>query len=148
MRAFVESSTPREVPTRVDLRVEAPEAAAAPMAAAPVAAAPAAAAAAAPALSFVATVSHDGPWELRSLVVNDFQILDTTIATSERRIDVPIPPVLAPPLGVAWSILAGHLIPTVAAFMVAGGGSPVLLAKKSPLKKGESFAPLVPFPFP
>src|SRR4051812_15258000 len=41
----------------------------------------------APALTFVAGVSHDGPWELRSLVINDFQVLDKTVPTSTRRID-------------------------------------------------------------
>jgi hypothetical protein len=61
---------------------------------------------------FIAAVSNDGPWELRSLVINDFQILDKTVPTSDRRIDVPIPSALGTPLAITWAILAAHLLPS------------------------------------
>jgi hypothetical protein len=99
-------------------------------------------------LKFVAVVSHDGPWELRSLIVNDFQILDKTQLATDLRIDVPIPSVFGTQLAVNWSILAGHLIPGVSTFIEPAGGSPVKLAEKAPLKKGESWAPLAPSTFP
>ena len=102
--------------------------------------------------TFVAMVSHTGPWELRALIVNDLQILEKSIATSSLRIEVPIPAVLKPPLHINWSILAGHLIPSVAIFVVPPGPPPHSalkpLATKQPLKKGESWAPLKPIVFP
>jgi len=101
-----------------------------------------------PGLTFVAAVSHDGPWELRSLVINDFQVLDKTVATSHRRIDVPIPAVLGSPLDITWAIVAGHLIPSVGTFVEPHGEDAVLLASKGPLKKAESWAPLLPTRFP
>jgi hypothetical protein len=100
------------------------------------------------ALTFVAVVTHDGPWELRSLVVNDFQILDTTILSTDLRIDVPIPGVFGTQLAVNWSILAGHLIPGLATFIEPAGQNPVKLAEKAPLKKGESWTPPAPSTFP
>ena len=99
-------------------------------------------------LTFVAVVSNDGPWELRSLVINDFQILDTTHQSTDLRIDVPIPSAFGASLAVNWSILAGHLIPGVAAFIEQPGQSPAKLGEKAPLKKGESWAPLAPSAFP
>ena len=102
----------------------------------------------APGLTFVAAVSHNGPWELRSLVINDFEVLHKTVPTSTRRIDVPIPAVLGSPLNITWAILAGHLIPSVGTFVEPQGQQAVLLASKGPLKKGESWAPLLPTRFP
>jgi hypothetical protein len=83
----------------------------------------------APNLTFVAGVSIDGPWELRSLVINDFQVLHKTVPTSTRRIDVPIPAALGSPLNITWAILAGHLIPSVGTFVEPQGQQAVLLAK-------------------
>jgi hypothetical protein len=103
---------------------------------------------AAAALTFVAVVTHDGPWELRSLVVNGFQILDQTIPSTDLRIDVPIPSVFGTQLAVNWSILAAHLIPGLATFIEPAGQTPVKLAEKAPLKKGESWTPLAPSTFP
>jgi hypothetical protein len=93
-------------------------------------------------------VSHDGPWELRSLVINSFQVLNTTQLSTDRRIDVPIPGVFDGQLSINWSILAGHLIPGLATFVEVAGQQPVKLADKAPLKKGESWAPLTPSIFP
>jgi len=98
--------------------------------------------------TFVAAVSNNGPWELRSLVINDFQILRTTVATSDRRIDVPIPAVLGSPLRITWAILAAHLIPSAGTFVEEPGQAPKQLATKGPLKKGDSWAPLSPVTFP
>lgn len=98
--------------------------------------------------TFVAAVSIDGPWELRSLVINDFQILDKTVPTSDRRIDVPIPSSLGSPLAITWAILAGHMIPSLGTFVEESGQQAVQLASKGPLNKGESWAPLLPVTFP
>jgi hypothetical protein len=110
--------------------------------------APLADAAAVATLTFVATVSNDGPWELRSLLVNSFQVLDKTIPATTRRVDVPIPAIFGQQLQLTWSILAGQLMPTVAAFVLEAGREPVSLGQKNGLKKGESWAPLDTVPFP
>jgi hypothetical protein len=99
-------------------------------------------------LTFIAAVSHDGPWELRSLVINDFQVLNKTVPTTGRRIDVPIPAVFGTNLKVSWAILAGHAIPSAGTFIEPQGQQAVPLDSKGPLKKGESWAPLLPASFP
>jgi hypothetical protein len=147
LRQWLETTEPRPVEARRDLDHAAPPAAGRGMKTAAATAAVALAADAG-ALTFVAMVSNDGPWELRSLLVNDFQVLDKTIPATERRLDVPIPAVFGPQLAITWSILAGQLIPTVATFVQESGQEPVLLAQKNALKKGESWAPLGTVPFP
>ena len=141
-RDILTNESPRRVTARSSFEAPVPQVAAAARAAR------SAEAAAAAALTFVAVVTHDGPWELRSLVVNDFQILDTTILSTDLRIDVPIPIVFGSQLAVNWSILAGHLIPGLATFIEPAGQDPVKLAEKAPLKKGESWTPPAPSTFP
>jgi hypothetical protein len=143
-RDILTKESPRRVTARSRFEAPVPHAAAA----APRALSTAAAVDAAAALTFVAVVTHDGPWELRSLLVNDFQILDTTILSTDLRIDVPIPSVFGSQLAVNWSILAGHLIPGLATFIEPVGQDPVKLAEKAPLKKGESWTPPAPSTFP
>jgi hypothetical protein len=144
LKALFETDSRQSVPARLDLGHVA--AAAAPADA--MMGIAVAAAADTGSLKFVATVSNDGPWELRSLVVNDFQVLDKTMPATTRRIDVPIPAVFGQQLRLTWSILAAHLIPTVATFVQDGGNPPVSLGQKNALKKGESWAPLDTVPFP
>jgi len=145
LRRLFDSVPPRGVGVRRDLdHVGAAPARGMRLAAGEVAAT----AAAGGSFTFVAMMSNDGPWELRSLIVNDFQVLDKTVPATTRRVDVPIPAVFGGQLRIAWSILAGQLFPTAATFIQEAGQAPVPLAQKNALKKGDSWAPLDTVSFP
>lgn len=103
----------------------------------------------APVWRFVVAASHDGPYEIRALVVNDVAVVGPPRTNQgERIMAVPLPAVVVPPFRVLWWITAGHTIPKIAVALAFGTGAPAVVEDKKPLKKGESWITNKPVAFP
>jgi hypothetical protein len=97
---------------------------------------------------FVVGVSHDGPYEIQVAMINDIHLVPTTVTTTKRLYEIPIPSAIQPPFRVMWWIVAGHKIPRIATGIALGDEDPVTLDVKAPLAKGESWLTKKPVKFP
>lgn len=103
----------------------------------------------APGWRCVIAASHDGPYEVRALLVNDVGVVEKPMTNQGARVvSIPLPADIAPPLRMLWWITAGHNIPKIAVFMAFGNTEPVLVKDKKPLKKGESWTTKDPVIYP